>query len=157
MSTEVWEADDIVMDADGALWLRGDRDQHQHDWDWSYVSSYTYIRGPLGFVGDEVPVRPLTLLVRDGAPYAECASGGTQDRARSGPKPAAGRVPCPLCGKPTAIHATGKMFAHSDPKAATGALPCVGSGLTVGQAVPGLTRDEADEIRYGEFRRSLRR
>jgi len=56
------------------------------------------------------------------------------------------RTICPLCQRSVALLRSGKMRWHgSDPQ-------CIGGGLTVEQAQPGITAEEAEQIKYAKYR-----
>ncbi|GIF75662.1 hypothetical protein [Asanoa siamensis] len=69
---EHWETGDIVLAADRSLWCRAHHDDIAQGWPWAYAAEYAPRRSggsvPEGAVEEHVPVRPLTLLLRDGRP-----------------------------------------------------------------------------------------
>ncbi|MCX4750962.1 hypothetical protein OG455_41510 [Kitasatospora sp. NBC_01287] len=65
-----WQPGDLVLAADGHLWVRAYPEDVEKGWPWAH-SAETVGAGS-GAVEEDYPVRPLTLLVRDGR-----AVGGT--------------------------------------------------------------------------------
>ncbi|GAA0955744.1 hypothetical protein [Nonomuraea longicatena] len=63
-----WKPGDVVLDAEGNLFARSDDPR----WVWGYPSNtartHFGVTVPDGSVEEDDPVRPLTLLVRDGYP-----------------------------------------------------------------------------------------
>lgn len=72
---ESWQEGDLVIALDGALWVRAYEEDEVKGWPWGYpgetARSFTGgAAGVSGSVPEDVPVRPLTLLVRNGRPYS---------------------------------------------------------------------------------------
>lgn len=68
-AAEQWQAGDVVLDAKSALWCRARPEHVTQGWPWGYSGGQAPRPGdhvPTGAVEEHVPVRPLTLLVRDG-------------------------------------------------------------------------------------------
>jgi hypothetical protein len=88
---EQWQPGDLVVDADGGLFTRASAQDQDKGLPWGYphgvarhVDGRTHV--PEGEVGESVPARPLTLLLRDGRPVLPAAPAnaaavlGTQAR-----------------------------------------------------------------------------
>ncbi len=69
---ECWQPGDIVLDADRGLWCRAEQRDVAQGWPWAYAPSRAPRRQdnniPEGAVAEKDPVRPLTLILRDGRP-----------------------------------------------------------------------------------------
>ncbi|MFY1620091.1 hypothetical protein [Micromonospora sp. WMMD736] len=70
---EEWLDNDLVIDAQGRLFVRADRDSIAEGWPWAYAPdgapmNPSSLPGPEGSVEETYPERPLVLLVRDGRP-----------------------------------------------------------------------------------------
>lgn len=65
-----WQTGDLVLAADGHLWIRAYPEDTAKGWPWGH--STETIGASSGAVEENHPARPLTLLVRDGQ-----AVGGT--------------------------------------------------------------------------------
>lgn len=69
---EEWAAGDVVLAADGGLWVRAAAHDIEQGWPWAYCHGYAPQTGktppPEGAVPEDHPVRPLVLLLRDGHP-----------------------------------------------------------------------------------------
>jgi hypothetical protein len=68
---EQWREGDVVLDADGLIWERGDPK------DIIAGRAWLLIGFDMGYqvASDDEPMRPLTLLVRDGKPYPTVPGG----------------------------------------------------------------------------------
>jgi hypothetical protein len=88
---ERWQPGDLVVDAEGGLFTRASAQDQDSGRPWGHPSDVTRRRDgsthvPEGEVGETVPVRPLTLLLRDGQPVLPAAPAnasavlGTQAR-----------------------------------------------------------------------------
>lgn len=69
--TERWEPGDIVLDSNGSIYCRSnDTSEQERQWPWHVGCQYAPVRGetplPEGSVDEDHPVRPITLLVRNG-------------------------------------------------------------------------------------------
>ncbi|MGI5216289.1 hypothetical protein [Nocardia sp. CA-290969] len=68
----LWQHGDVVIDDTGYIWQRADDADVARGWPWAHGATVTVRDGhPIsgeGAVEESAPVRPLTLLVRDGKP-----------------------------------------------------------------------------------------
>ncbi|MGW4241224.1 hypothetical protein [Nocardia sp. NPDC004722] len=68
----VWRPGDLVVDAHGNLWSRASATDTSQGWPWGYPGEHIGVPGDFavaeGSVDEATPVRPLTLLVREGVP-----------------------------------------------------------------------------------------
>ncbi|MEU1813212.1 hypothetical protein [Micromonospora aurantiaca (nom. illeg.)] len=83
---EHWQTGDIVLAADRALWCRARDEDIAQGWPWAYAGDHAPRSVgdhlPEGAVEEQRPVRPLTLLLRDGRPVvAQAAEPGTERTA----------------------------------------------------------------------------
>lgn len=73
---ETWQAGDWVLDANGRVWVRADDEDTGKGWPWGYPQhtarwthqGHQYVVIPEGSVEEDLPTRPLSLLLRDGYP-----------------------------------------------------------------------------------------
>jgi hypothetical protein len=68
---ERWLPGDVVLAADRSLWCRAQEHDLAQGWPWAYCDGMAPKDGigcPSGSVNEDYPVRPLTLLVRNGRP-----------------------------------------------------------------------------------------
>jgi hypothetical protein len=65
-----WQTGDLVLAADGHLWVRANPEDAAKGWPWGH--SAETVGATSGAVEEDYPQRPLSLLVRDGQ-----AVGGT--------------------------------------------------------------------------------
>lgn len=70
---EEWQPGDVVIDNRGNLYSRASEDDADQGFPWGYVSGATRTADgqawvPEGSLEEGFPVRPLTLLVREGRP-----------------------------------------------------------------------------------------
>ncbi|TLF96837.1 hypothetical protein FEK35_27500 [Nocardia cyriacigeorgica] len=67
-----WQYGDVVIDDTGYIWSRADDEDVARGWPWAHGATQTVRAGhPIageGSVEESAPVRPLTLLVRNGKP-----------------------------------------------------------------------------------------
>ncbi|WP_157536194.1 hypothetical protein [Kitasatospora mediocidica] len=61
-----WQTGDLVLAADGHLWVRAYPEDVAKGWAWAH--STEQVGASSGAVEEEYPERPLTLLVREGKP-----------------------------------------------------------------------------------------
>lgn len=71
---EEWRHGDVVLAADGRIWTRAHPDDQARGWPWASGAEVTAAHGqpyaPEGGCPEETPVRPLTLLVRNGRKWS---------------------------------------------------------------------------------------
>ncbi|MET7329766.1 hypothetical protein [Nonomuraea sp. NPDC005650] len=75
---EQWQPGDLVVDAEGGLFTRASAQDQDSGRPWGHPGDVTRrpdggVQVPDGEVGETVPVRPLTLLIRDGQPALPAA------------------------------------------------------------------------------------
>ncbi|MEU7802558.1 hypothetical protein AB0B10_25190 [Micromonospora arborensis] len=75
---EHWQTGDIVLDANRALYCRAHDEDIAQGWPWAYAHGHAPRREggyvPEGGIEETGPVRPLTLLLRDGQPVVVAAT-----------------------------------------------------------------------------------
>lgn len=71
---EEWRHGDVVLAADGRIWTRAHPDDQARGWPWASGAEVTANHGrpcaSEGSCSEDTPVRPLTLLVRDGRKWS---------------------------------------------------------------------------------------
>lgn len=80
VGAESWVAGDVVLAADGGLWVRAAAHDVAQGWPWAYCHGDAPQTGrtppPEGAVEEGYPVRPLVLLIREGRPCPIRVPGG---------------------------------------------------------------------------------